>query len=172
MALQRVNQFGYQHYCIVASVGRSGGLWLLWKDEVNIEITSKYSNLIHGIVHLDSARYPWNLFCIYGPPVTSQRSNFWQNMTSYAQNFDGSKCFIGDFNAIASSEEKFGGLPVLNSNISYFKEFIQLNHLIDLGYKGPAYTWTNGRDIEGLIRQRLDRVLANPEWCIGYHNAA
>lgn len=61
-------------------------------------------------------------------------------MTIYAQNFNGCKCFIGDFNAICSNNENFDGLPVLNSNILYFNNFIQQNHLIDLGYKGPSYT--------------------------------
>ncbi|XP_026378090.1 uncharacterized protein LOC113272478 [Papaver somniferum] len=102
-ALQRVNQFGFQNHCIVASVGKV-------ED-------------------------------------------------------------CGNFHAIVSGDENFGGLPALNSNIPYFNNFIKPNHLIDLGYKGPAYTWTNGRDIEGLIRQRLDRVLENPEWCTGFHNA-
>ncbi|XP_026429256.1 uncharacterized protein LOC113325268 [Papaver somniferum] len=108
----------------------------------------------------------------YGPPVTSHRTRFWESMTSYVQNFNGCKCFIGDFNAICSSTENFGGLPVLNSNISYISNFIHQNHLIDLGYKGHAYTWTNGRSMENFIRQRLDRVLDNPEWCIAFHNAA
>ncbi|KAI3965252.1 hypothetical protein MKW92_011399, partial [Papaver armeniacum] len=117
LSLQRVNQFGFHHHSFVASVGRSGGLCLLWKDDVNIEVVSQSSNLIHAIVH-DNSLLSWNLFCIYGPPVSSQRSSFWQNMTEYAQNFNGPKCFIGDFNAIVSSAEKFGGLLVLNSNIS------------------------------------------------------
>lgn len=92
-------------------------------------------------------------------------------MTHYVQNFDGCKYFIEHFNAICFNNEKFGGLPVLNSNISYFNNFIQQNHLINLGYKGLAYTWTNGRNMEGLIRQHLDRVLANPEWCIDFSYA-
>ncbi|XP_026458603.1 uncharacterized protein LOC113359140 [Papaver somniferum] len=93
-------------------------------------------------------------------------------MTQYVQNFDGCKCFIGDFNAICSKNEKYGGQPVLNSNIAYFNNFIQQNHLIDLGYKGPAYTWSNGRCMDNLIRQRLDRVLTNIEWCVFFSFAA
>ncbi|KAJ6799570.1 uncharacterized protein M6B38_206310 [Iris pallida] len=36
--------------------------------------------------------------------------------------------------------------------------------LIDLGFDGPAYTWSNGRSPQFLIQERLDRVLANPDW--------
>lgn len=126
--------------------------------------------MIHVLVHQGDGREDWNLFCIYGPPVSSQRSSFWRNMYGYAQNFDGCKCFIGDFNVNCFGDENFGGVPVLNSNISFFTYFIHQNHLINVGYKGPSYTWTNGHGFENLIRQRLDRVLANPEWCIVFHN--
>lgn len=36
--------------------------------------------------------------------------------------------------------------------------------LIDLGFSGPKYTWTNSQYVSSLIMQRLDRALANPEW--------
>lgn len=44
-------QFGFQNYYIIPSVGRSGGLWLLWKEEIQIEIISKSSNYIHVVVN-------------------------------------------------------------------------------------------------------------------------
>ncbi|XP_026436571.1 uncharacterized protein LOC113334558 [Papaver somniferum] len=175
LSLQRVNQFCFQNSCIVSSIERSGGPWLLWKDDVTIEVISKSKNLIHVTVQNDGLRIPWHLLCIYGPPVQTQRASFWRNMTLYVQNFDGCKCFICDFNAISSGTKKIWrvtGLEFKNSNISFFNEFIQQNHLIDLGYNGPASTWTNGMDIDGLIQQRLDEVLANPKWCIGFHMAA
>ena len=34
-------------------------------------------------------------------------------------------------------------------------------NLIDLGFSGSKYTWTNKSDIYDLIQQRLDRVWAN-----------
>ncbi|XP_026400288.1 uncharacterized protein LOC113296176 [Papaver somniferum] len=168
---QRVHQFDYSNSCIVSSFGRSGGLWLLWNDSVNLEIISMSPNLIHIVIHNDGPRPPWHLFCTYGPPRAADRANFWQNLSLQVQNVQGMKCFIGDFNAISSGNDKFGGLPVLDSHISYFNSFIQHNQLIDLGFSGPAYTWSNGRNLDALIRQRLDRVMAPPEWCISFHNA-
>lgn len=35
----------------------------------------------------------------------------------------------------------------------------------DLGYSGPAYTWTNKRFSSKPIFERLDRCLVNAEWC-------
>ncbi|XP_026391890.1 uncharacterized protein LOC113287368 isoform X2 [Papaver somniferum] len=39
------------------------------------------------------------------------------------------------------------------------------------GFSGPAYTWSNGRAFQGLFWQHLDRVMANPEWCIAFNCA-
>ncbi|XP_026451804.1 uncharacterized protein LOC113352159 [Papaver somniferum] len=165
----RVDQFGFENSCVVSSIGRSGGLWLLWRNSINLEVISSSPNLIHVVIHNDGPRQSWHLFCIYGPPRLSDRASFWENISSQVQDFNGSKCFIGDFNAITSSQDKYGGLHVIESTISYFNSFIHQNHLIDLGFSGPAYTWSNGRNLDALIRQRLDMVMAYPEWCISHH---
>lgn len=35
----------------------------------------------------------------------------------------------------------------------------------DLGFKGNKFTWQRGNSPTTLIRERLDRMLANDEWC-------
>lgn len=40
--------------------------------------------------------------------------------------------------------------------------------LFYLGYNGPAYTWTNKRFNTNPTYERLDRFLANAEWCATY----
>ncbi|PNT76038.1 hypothetical protein BRADI_1g43245v3 [Brachypodium distachyon] len=42
--------------------------------------------------------------------------------------------------------------------------------LLDLGYNGPAYTWTNKRFTSHPIYRRLDHCLANSEWCASFPN--
>jgi hypothetical protein len=39
--------------------------------------------------------------------------------------------------------------------------------LSDLGFIGPNFTWTNGREGVASTQERLDRAVANSEWC-GY----
>jgi endonuclease/exonuclease/phosphatase family metal-dependent hydrolase len=36
---------------------------------------------------------------------------------------------------------------------------------IDLGYNGPAYTWTNKKFTSSPTYERLDRCLGNADWC-------
>ncbi|XP_042942763.1 uncharacterized protein LOC122276942 [Carya illinoinensis] len=46
-----------------------------------------------------------------------------------------------------------------------FREVLSDCHLRDLGYVGPAFTWSNHRGEEDLVKERLDRFLANSLWC-------
>ncbi|TYH79478.1 hypothetical protein ES332_D03G067200v1 [Gossypium tomentosum] len=65
---------------------------------------------------------------------------------------------IGDFNAFLSPDEKRGGRPAI-FGCKLFQDFIQLNALRDLGFKGPQFTWRRGS-----IFERLGRAIDNFEW--------
>lgn len=43
--------------------------------------------------------------------------------------------------------------------------------MINLGFVGPKYTWTNKRHIVDLILERIYKCFANPGWCIMYPKA-
>ena len=43
--------------------------------------------------------------------------------------------------------------------------------LLDLGFSGPKYTWTNKRDVSNLIKQRLDRGWANTKRKLNFPEA-
>eukprot|EP00253_Pinus_taeda_P015391 PITA_15391 len=65
----------------------------------------------------------------------------------------------GDFNMIASSEEKLGGRCRTNKDGTLLKDFIQSNWLIDLPTANGLYTWMNKRVAPLQIASRLDRLL-------------
>jgi len=50
---------------------------------------------------------------------------------------------IGDFNAIMLSSEKEGGLSLPEQEFKEFKDLINYYGLIDMGYSGLTYTWSN-----------------------------
>ncbi|XP_026377995.1 uncharacterized protein LOC113272364 [Papaver somniferum] len=152
-------------------VGHSGGLWLMWQDDIDAEVISSSKNLIHLKINQSGPFAAWNLLCIYGPPKRTDKAQFWRSLSVYSQHVLGPKCFIGDFNAISSVREKYGGDQSLNAAISQFNKFIHENHLLDLGFSGPAYTWCNGRQYQSLIRERLDRVIATPDWCLMFEHS-
>lgn len=81
----------------------------------------------------------------------------WENLENTYKNYKGSWMVGGDFNDIIGSTEKFGG-----SNF-FGKKLVDWN-LIDIGYKGCKYTWSNDRKRrKGLIMKRLDKILGNDE---------
>ena len=43
--------------------------------------------------------------------------------------------------------------------------------MMDIGFSGPHFTWTNRREVQALIQERIDRFFANPSWCMLYPNA-
>lgn len=70
----------------------------------------------------------------------------------------------GDFNEVTNSTEKVGGLPINNRRSDNFLACLNHCQLIDLGYTGGTYTWSNNRHISHRILERLDRCLANYDW--------
>lgn len=46
-----------------------------------------------------------------------------------------------------------------------FCEFLYVCELRDLGYEGSPFTWCKIREGGGRIFERLDRFLANSQWC-------
>ena len=58
----------------------------------------------------------------------------------------------------------------MNSSL-LFKECLDKCNMIDIGFAGPRYTWTNRREIQALIQERIDRFFVNPQWCLLYSDA-
>lgn len=46
-----------------------------------------------------------------------------------------------------------------------FRETLETYHLGDLDFSGSMFTWCNRRTNRTFTKERLDRAVANPEWC-------
>lgn len=77
----------------------------------------------------------------------------------------------GDFNEPLSGDDKFGGRVVSSSRSLLFKECLDKCNMVDLGFSGPRFTWTNRREVQNLIQERIDRFFVNPDWCFLYPEA-
>lgn len=108
---------------------------------------------------------------IPGNPIVQQRKHSWQLLKRLANNCNLPWLCLGDFNEIMDVKEKWGGIEQSVSQINSFKLAIEEAGLIDLGYSSNQFTWSKGRDKDQRICERLDRALANPEWCANFpHN--
>jgi hypothetical protein len=61
--------------------------------------------------------------------------------------------------------EKLGPTRADINRINEFCAYVKQYGFIDLGYSGPAYTWTNKRFSANPTYEQLDRCLGNAEWC-------
>ena len=52
-----------------------------------------------------------------------------------------------------------------------FKDCLDKCNMVDLGFSGPRYTWTNRRETNNLIQERIDRFFMNPSWCLLFLDA-
>lgn len=75
---------------------------------------------------------------------------------------------MGDLNNILHANEKMGPNPANAKRISEFCYLVKSCGMFDLGYNGPAYTWPNKRFSIAPHYERLDRCLANAEWCAAF----
>lgn len=76
----------------------------------------------------------------------------------------------GDFNEILLGEDKYGGRAVNTIRALKFQECLNNCGMIDLGFSGPRFTWSNHHPLTHLIQERIDRVFANADWNVLYPN--
>jgi hypothetical protein len=72
---------------------------------------------------------------------------------------------IGDFNEIINSNKKRGTLNRARWQMEAFQKTLEDCLLCDLDFKWPQFTWVNGRNGMDFIQERLDKAVANSEWC-------
>lgn len=71
---------------------------------------------------------------------------------------------FSDFNEIAYSYEKYGGLERNGKQMVDFRECLDRCGLLVLGYVGQRFTWCNGRYGDQRTKLRLDRMVVTKDW--------
>lgn len=138
---------------------------------MDVEIRSKSKNMIRCIMKWNSVGDPWLTTFIYAPPIPQECILFWNQLRSVARENLYPWLCVGDFNEVASTWEKEGGIEYRGRRIELFQELISDCGWMDLEFKGPAFTWSNNQGGTNNIRERLDRALASASWRLLYPTA-
>ncbi|KAG2693813.1 hypothetical protein I3760_08G113300 [Carya illinoinensis] len=120
--------------------------------------------------------------CIKNKPYTRASSKlamvakklsaqFWNSLNTIHNSHSGAWLCIGDFNDLVNQSEKFGGRPVNSSSMGRLKNMMNKHGLVDMGFSSSNFTWTNNRQGKALIRERLDRGIANTKWRLLFPDA-
>ncbi|KAF4351900.1 hypothetical protein F8388_020461 [Cannabis sativa] len=92
-------------------VGLSGGLLLMWKEELQVHVFS--SSLGHIVAEVARQDFlPWTLTYFYRHPNATQRKFLWQLLRNIKSEVHRSWLRIGDFNEIVSLAEKTGARTI------------------------------------------------------------
>ncbi|XP_075649855.1 uncharacterized protein LOC142620359 [Castanea sativa] len=146
----------------VPRVGLRGGLALLWRDNVEIDVQTSSPHHIDALINQNGV--VWRFTRFYGHPETSKREEFWELMRQLHVSHSLPWLLIGDFNEILHSDEYWGSGSRPFHQIAEFTRVVDDCSLIDLGYRGPKFTWCNRRFEGNLVYARLDWGLHNLEW--------
>jgi hypothetical protein len=155
-------QFDYMF--VVDCVGRSGGLILLWNSHTNVVIQNYSRRHVNAIITLDKNGSPWKFSGFYGHPVEAKRNESWQLLRFLSGLSPCPWLCMGDFNEVVNLSEIKGKTIRHRRQMENFQKTLEECQLCDLGFKGPKYTWINGRDGDDFIKERLDRAVANVNW--------
>lgn len=131
-------------------------MWKQNKIAIDVVYTSKYCILLK--VNPRSLN-PWILSVVYGSPQERHREDLWNELRSTHGNFAMPWCVVGDFNSVLHPHEKVGGGDFNIRACQRFAHCIFDCNLLDLGYKGPLFTWRSGN-----LKERLDRALCDSQW--------
>jgi hypothetical protein len=155
--------------CLSVDVeGRSGGLSVMWKENMKCRIMNYSRNFINLIV-TDGDRGDWRLTCYYGYPERGRRRRqAWDLLRELRDMSTLPWCIIGDFNDLLSQDDKQGRNPHPNWLCEGFRSAVGDCDLTDIHLDEYPFTWIKSRGTPHVIEERLDRALANTNWLLLY----
>lgn len=118
----------------VPSKGLSGGLMLLWDEDLKILISSFSDGHIDAIVKEEVGW--WRFSSFYGNPIVAKWSDSWKLIERLQDSSDLPWILGGDFNKILIADEKKGGAGKFQKQMEAFKEIIDKCNLKDMGFFG------------------------------------
>ncbi|XP_074347397.1 uncharacterized protein LOC141686251 [Apium graveolens] len=156
-------KFGFSQCFSVDRVGRSGGLAIFWKHNVNCEVTGYSQNHI-DVNFIENNVALWRLSCFYGFPERTRRKQSWDFIRLLADLSQIPWCIIGDFNDLLYVSDKWGSVPHPPSLMEGFRAAIDDCILSELDLSGGKYIWEKSRGKSNWVRERLDRAFATSSW--------
>ena len=75
-------KIGLMNGLIVPSVGRSGGLAMLWSRDIKLEVQSYSRNFVDAVVTDSDSGFKWCITGFYSNPKTCHRKESWDFLRS------------------------------------------------------------------------------------------
>ena len=104
---------------------------------------------VHALVTLNTPNSlgPWLLSAVYASPKIVERQLLWDNLSTVSSLHALPLVIVRDFNEVLVGEDKFGGRTVSINRALRFQECLDTCKMIDIGFFGAHYTWSNNRPL-------------------------
>ena len=130
--VERGKKLHFDNCFTVDRWGLGGGLALLWKGEIDVDIKSYSKHHIDAVVHSENGCY-WRCTGIYGHPEADQKHHTWKLLKRIAELSSMPWLCFGDFNEILHLNEKTGNDRCVTA-VNDFRETVRCCGLRDLGF--------------------------------------
>lgn len=134
---------------------------MLWSNYISLDIINFSINHIHARFQGENLGEGCFLTIFYGLPYTNRRAKSWNLLTQINQGINNHWCVIGDSNEITTQDEKLGGRLRPLRQMAKFWIALEVNGLLDLGWKKQKFTWSNRHADESFTKERFDRTVTN-----------
>ncbi|KAL5576765.1 hypothetical protein UlMin_018464 [Ulmus minor] len=146
------SQLGFDGCYVQDSIGRKGGLILLWKSPMMAEVLSSSMGHIDAVISHDQRcwrKFSWRLL---------------EKLSTQLELSHLPWLIGGDFNEILLENEKEGGRLRPLQQMRDFHDLLIFCGLKDLSFSGEKYTWINKQDESIFIQARLDKYVGDMAW--------
>ena len=100
-----IKKSGFDYFHRVEAMGFSGGIWLLWRSSIEVEVLINHRQFIHFKICLNKTFVSW-VTAVYASPNPMIRRQLWSHMENLAPSIRGPWLIGGDFNSILYASEK------------------------------------------------------------------
>ena len=119
--------------------GKSGGLAIFWKKEINFQLRAVSRLYLDGDV-VEEDGFVWRFTGFNGEPRTERKEVSWRALRALNAARRHPWLCMGDFNEILVGHEKEGGVVRPQICMDRFREVLEECSLDDLGFAGDPFT--------------------------------
>jgi len=151
----------FTHWVELPAAGASGAILVARRHDLGPATATRIESFSLSVRFSPTSSQSWWLSCVYGPQGNDNKVLFIQELRAVRTACPGPWLLLGDFNLIASVEEKNSG-NINKAMMGRFRRLISDLELKDLPLLGRKYTWSNQQNSPTLVK--LDRVLCSADW--------
>lgn len=146
-----------------ANEGDISKIWLFYVPGLNIQVVQMHHQFLTvGLIENNEISMLFSF--VYASCNYVTRRVLFDELISFGEGVSVPWLVGGDFNCVTSPDEKVGGRPPFMPSLTDFHSFQSASGLIDAGFSGSPFTWSNNQLGSFHIKARLDRVFYNSFW--------